>query len=447
MRILLFLVALVALYSCNNNLDSIGQDLIDNGNYVEMKEFEIENTYTVKIDSFYTSAAYATGSYAINEMFVGKYTDRYSGTTTAKACFQITNSYIPSIDKIYVLDSVTFNFTFSGKIWGDTINPQLQTFELYQLEESPVLNLKDDNLFYNTHPIYPGKLLSSVKFYPLRGNMRKTYFKLDTEYGKKLGQEIFEKMQYQDQMFKDYPFGFINYFKGLAIVPAESNNCIFNISALTDSLYMRFHFHKTEDKSVFDLRLAQKEYQFNQILNDPAPALAVLKEGQIKKVSFKEAGIDGIDDYVLMQGLAGYMIKMNLPKPPIPNEYSTIIKAEIELVPKVFAKASLAMPSTVAVYQSDDRNAIRGVLANSSTTSVTGQYVTSPISSEYNRYVFDVTDYYQRLTQYPGDLDSKTQVLMTIPNLSTSFNQTIIDKIPVLKIYYASYNNNTINRK
>lgn len=438
MRILLALAAALMFCSCNNDLKSIGQDLIDNGNYVEMKKFKINKTYTVKLDSFYTSAAYATGSYAINELLIGKYSDNYSGTTTAKACFQIANTSIPSIDNTFVLDSVTFNIKFNNTIWGDTINPQLQTFELYQLEKTPYLNDKDNNLFYNTHAIDLGKKLSDLKVYPLRSNMRKAYFKLNTPDGIDLGSDLFKKMQYKDDIFKDYPWTFINFFKGLAIVPAESNNCIFSIQAIADSLYMRFHFHKSEDESYFDIRLAQKEYQFNQILNQSDERLESLDSGQIKKVSFDAAG-----EFALMQGLCGYMIKMDLPHPPIPEQYSTIIKAEIELEPIVFRNAFIGMPSSIAVYKSNDRNELVGRLPNSiaAGTYVTGQYVTNPINSEYNRYIFDVTDYYQQLTQSGSTPENVNQVLLTIPNLSSSFNRAIIDVVPVLKIYYASYNN------
>ena len=119
MRLIFFLlIATLGLYSCNNDLTTIGQDLINNGNHIEVQTTLLKETGTIKIDSFITSSG-RYGS-AITEMFMGRYEDQYSGVTTASPCFQIVPVSQPSINFRYLLDSVTFHFKVGKNIWGDT---------------------------------------------------------------------------------------------------------------------------------------------------------------------------------------------------------------------------------------------------------------------------------------------------------------------------------------
>lgn len=437
MRILLLSVITIFLFSCNNDLSTIGQDLMGNGNFVEMKEYDITDISTVKLDSFLTSSGYSTGSYALTELLMGKYQDDYSGTTTAIPCFQILPYTIPSIGDTYFLDSVTLNFAYGGMIWGDTVSPTLQTFSLYRLDKLPDLNKDDDYLLYNVYPLPPyTEKLSELKFYPLQKNIRRSYFKLDTEAGKAWGAKLFEAMVYKGKIFDDLPWSFINEFKGLAIVPADDNNCLLNIRMLPDSLYMRFHFHRTEDKSTFDIPFGQREYMYNSIKTENAGKFQALVNQQ-KNVSFQEAGIS------LIQGAAGYMTKMVLPKLPIPQQYTTIVKAELELEPEIFVNPYISMPSTINAYTSNNLNEVLQPLYNnqSSGTRVNGVFVPDPISKANSKYIFDVTDYYQRIISGDQNNSKEREILLRIPNWTTSFNRAVITEIPKLRVYYAHYNN------
>ena len=76
MRLIFFLlIATLGLYSCNNDLTTIGQDLINNGNHIEVQTTLLKETGTIKIDSFITSSG-RYGS-AITEMFMGRYKDQW----------------------------------------------------------------------------------------------------------------------------------------------------------------------------------------------------------------------------------------------------------------------------------------------------------------------------------------------------------------------------------
>lgn len=439
MRILLFTAIIMLLFSCNNDLSTIGQELMDNGDFVDMKEYDIRDISTVKLDSFLTSSGYASSSdLVLNELLMGKYQDDYSGTTVAIPCFQIVPYSRPVISENFTLDSVTFNFKYKGAIWGDTIRPTLQKFYLYRLDELPVLNEKENYLLYNNYPL-PSytEMLSELKIIPLQENIRKSYFKLETEAGRAWSAKLFEAMVYHGTIFNDLPWSFIDEFKGLAIIPDAQNNCIMNISAIADSLYLRFHFHKTNDESYYDIPFGQREYMYNSIKTDNSAKFQGLTNQQAN-VPFTSAGIS------LVQGVAGYMTKMTLPRLPIPQQYSTIIKAQLEIEPEIFANPYIAMPSSISVYSSNEQNDVRNPLYNNATsgTRVFGTYVQDPINKANSKYIFDLTDYYQRILAGSQDNITEREILLRIPNWTTSFNRAVITEIPKLRVYYAHYNNN-----
>lgn len=179
---------LLIIYSCNNNISSIGQELINNTNHIGENNLSVYNMGTIKVDSFVTSCGQNSSSY-ITKLVMGRYEDPvYGGTTTAIPCFQVVPSYIPSISYSAVLDSLTLNFTYAGNMWGDTLyNVKSQTFNLYQLKKLPDLNYEDNTLFYNTTPVDTNKLIATTTFLPLKANMNISHFKLD----KTLAEDLF----------------------------------------------------------------------------------------------------------------------------------------------------------------------------------------------------------------------------------------------------------------
>lgn len=443
---ILLILTTIGLYSCNNNLTTIGQDLVFNGNNIELKTSRLTETGTIRIDSFATSS----GLYgnAISEMYMGKYSDAYSGTTVAYPCFQIVPAYQPSIPTHYMLDSVTFHFTYAGKLWGDTLtNRKLQHYELWQLSETPELDLANGNYgyFYNNDSIPWGTKLASCEFLPRLQNLKRVYFKLDEK--SELIQDMWNKMKYGDDIFRPSSGGpvsyykFMQYFKGLAIKGVGQTDCIMAIRAQPDSLYMRFHYHQADNNNYFDLRLLTQTtaLQYNGIYNYLPTPLEGLKT-QEDEIKFSNSG------YAIVQGLNAYMVKIILPQPEALDAYSVVIKAEIEIKPYIFANDPVSMPPTISVYETNDVNEIKGYLYNSLSsgssdgTPVTGTYEPNREDPASSRYIFDITDYYQRISSAPQVGSNTNQMLLSIPNLTSSFNRMLIREIPTLRVYYANYN-------
>ena len=145
MKNLVFIFCLILCWACNNDVTSIGQDLINDDSYVELVKFNIENSSTIKLDSFPTSTA-KTGSELYN-LIVGTIEDPITGFTATQPYFSLVPAGGDPISIIHRFDSITFNIKYNGQIWGDT--NQIQTFYLHQLTELPVLDEQND-LLYNT---------------------------------------------------------------------------------------------------------------------------------------------------------------------------------------------------------------------------------------------------------------------------------------------------------
>lgn len=433
---------LLLIYACNNDLKTIGQDMIDNGNYIGEDNLVISRMSTIRIDSFVTSSGIYSET-SINEIIAGKYTDEYGGTTTAIPCFQISPSYRPSVSIHAALDSVTFHIKYGGKIWGDTIfNPQLQEFDLYRLAALPEFDYDNNGYFYNTTKVNLGKIIGTTEFLPKRANINRAYFRVDDE----LADTLFEKIKFRedDDIYEpnatSTPFlKFLQYFKGLAIVPHEDNNCLISFSALADSLYLQFNYKEGGTDRILRFPLAQKEYQYNSFQTNPAetgpgnePQFEAL-DNQEDEVSFEDA-----DNIALAQGLSGYMIKLTLPNPLLYPSYTTIIKAQLEIKPEYFSNNPIPYAKQVIVYTTDDRNRITGYLQNSSTSNVIGTLQLNDQNSNENRYIFDLTEYYQQVSSQPP-LAKEQQILISIPNLSLSYDYMIAREMPIVKIYYANY--------
>lgn len=445
MRLFVFLgMMLFCVYACDNELTTIGQDLINNSNHISQRDVELTNIGTIMLDSFPTSSG--ERGVAISEMYVGRYKDDFTGETEAAICFQIAPLSQPNVDQKYFLDSVTFHFAYARKIWGDTIYAEPQTLELYQLGELPELPRTPNNIsdyFYNNSPIdwEHATFLSSVTFLPEVTNIRNSYFKITGNWA--YWEELFRKMQYKDDIFTPvnnsfYSFyRFLDYFKGLAIKAPDNgaNDCIMAFKTTSDSMYMRFHYHEGETQHHVDLSIltSYPVYNYNRIVTKPVEDLEVLTESQKEEVMFE------VPNMALIQGLSGYATKIVLPDPEVLPAYTTVIKAEIELKPKVWHEMPLAMPSTISVHATTNLNEDKGLLYNTSSSAVTGNYVQDLHNIEDNRYIFDITDYYLRLQNSPAVEGSEAQILLQLPDMYSSFNRVIIEEKPILHLYFANY--------
>ncbi len=437
MRKFIYLISAIAtLWSCANELETIAEDFIGNGSSIELYEYRIDKTSTIKIDSFATSTGSNTVS--LSEIFVGRYMDPlYGGETVVTPTFAIAPMFAPVIEEDATLDSVTFKFGYTGNLWGDTISLRQQELTLYEISELPTYDEKDDNgIMYNNKPIPPFKReLAKTYFLPNKQGLKDAYFKIDKN--DKYFTKLFNRMKFNDNLFYDLPWSFIEEFKGLAITAGANNDVIFGIKAGVDSLYMCFHYHFGEMlESTFNIPLSTPLLQYFNATNTPTKVFESLKT-QRDEVSFETAS------FSLIQGLSGYMVKMELPAPPPQDQFSTLVKAELEINPLVFYNSSIAMPQAIAVYKSNAENEVLGALTQMS-GEVIGKLELNQENLDASRYIIDLTEFYDKLSNspnFPEDSDQFTHIIISVNSMAQTFDRVIIEELPTLRLYYAHYNN------
>lgn len=439
MKRFIYLIFAIILSSCGAELESIGEDFIGSGSSIEMYEYRITETSTIKIDSFATSTG--SNSVSMSEIFVGRYSDPlYSGTTVITPTFTIAPEYAPVVDEEATLDSITFKFGYTGNLWGDTISLRQQVLILHELSKLPVYDeTVDDGMMFNIDPIPPFKReLGRAYFYPNKKGLKDAYFKLNKN--DKYLSTLFNRMKYKDNMFNDLPWNFINEFKGLAITADKNNDIIFGINATSDSLYMCFHYHVGATlESTVKIPLTTPIFQYFNATNTPIRKFESLKY-QTDEVPIEESA------FALIQGLSGYMIKMVLPVPPPQDQFSTLVKAELELNPLIFYNSSIAMPQTISVYKSNARNEILSQLQQTS-GDVVGKLEKDEQHLDASRYKIDLTEYYNTFSMLPEEpsiSDEFTHIILSVPSMSSTFDRVIIEDVPILRLYYAHYNNDLL---
>ncbi|MCI5706968.1 MAG: DUF4270 domain-containing protein [Odoribacter sp.] len=442
-RICLGLIgALFLIYACNNDLKTIGQDMVVNGNYIEEMEIPVASVATVRLDSFITSMGrYGNSSNVISKLIVGKYQDvetpPQGGITTATPCFQITPASYPKIAANAVLDSTTFHISYAGNMWGDTIfERKEQILRLYQLKKLPEFDYERGGFFYNNTPIELDSCIAENKLIPTVSGINNSYFRIDDT----LAYDLFERIRYKrtDDIYEmsnssEFAFlKFLEYFKGLAIVPDSNNTCLFSIKAKADSLYLQFNYRENTTIKKLRFPLAQLNMQFNLFDTDRQGTPFESLEDDTCTVSLDKA------EKAITQGLAGYMVKLELPKVPKNQVYSTIIKAQMEVNVQYIEKLPLGFPPYITVYTTDELNRITGRLANNSDSPVNGLLQINQTNPNKSMFVFDMTEYYQR--QSINSTSQKgQQVLLSVPYMNLSYDQMIVTETPVVRFYYANY--------
>ena len=153
MRIFFLFSFLFVLYSCNNDLNTIGDTMIPADGYIEVTVHNIDESYTIRLDSFPTSVNTLNTYLNSNQLTLGKILDQTTGTTTATPYFQIAgNGFVNDLnfDDNYTYDSLTLAIPFNSEIAilaGDTTAQQ--KFYLYRLNEYPLVDYNEPCIYNN----------------------------------------------------------------------------------------------------------------------------------------------------------------------------------------------------------------------------------------------------------------------------------------------------------
>ncbi|WP_162274038.1 DUF4270 family protein [Polaribacter reichenbachii] len=389
----------------------VGSDFIENGIQIRVIDTFTVNTGTFKLDSLVTSGT--------SRILLGSIKDDDFGNTTAKSYLElVASTYSISNDAIY--DSIGMILNYDTYYYGDTT--KVQTYKLHRITET--FEPEDSDDFYNESFLdYDSASLGETTFTPKPNKETDSLFiKMDDV----LGEEIFNKIVDNDINNSD---DFLQYFKGLAIVPDTSlNSHILGFSAYPSTsseenssmrLYYTIKDDDSEDNSYYvDFLISSATQQFNQIESDfSTSVLGNFTDGEDIKDS------KDTNNATYIQSGVGIASRIEIPSIKKLLEFSneaTSLGATLTFSPLVGSyNSDYPLPESLLVYVVDHKNRILKQLTDINESAVYA-------------YLNDNEDEFSQNTFYSVDLSGFVEeILLTESDLNYA-----------LMIMYETYNQN-----
>jgi hypothetical protein len=413
-------LSIIYLSSCTNDdaIYEVGNDFVESEFQVRVIDTFSIKAGTYKIDSLITSST--------SRILLGNLEDENLGHLSAKSYLQlITSTFTLSSDAVY--DSIGMILNYDSYYLGDTT--KLQTYKLHRITEDFVPEEGDD--FYNTSSLeYDSESLGEISFTPKPNKETDSLFiKMDNV----LGEEIFNKILYNDINNSD---DFLQYFKGLAIIPdtTESNHVLgFNAlasSVTTGNSIMRLFYtikdDDNEDNSYYiDFFISNTAKQFNEVNTDlTGTTLGDFEDGEEIKLS------ENTDNLIFAQGGSGITARIEMPSIKKLLEFSenaTTLSAELTFNPlKGSYDDSNPLPESLLVYVVDHKNRIIQQL-----TDIDGGITYANLNEEDNEfdentfYSIDLSGFVEEILLSENDLNYA--LMIQYQNYTNSVNSLVIE--------------------
>jgi len=387
----------------------VGSDFIENNIQVRIIDTFSIKAGTFKQDSLITSST--------NRILLGNVVDENLGRLSATSYLQlITNNFYIDSDAVY--DSIGMILNYDAYYYGDTT--KIQTYKLHRITKT--FEPEEGAVFYNTSSLdYDAAVLGELSFTPKPNRASDSLFiKMDDI----LGKEIFNKIVVNDINTSD---DFLQYFKGLAIVPdktKDSHVLGFNTQTTTNTsgnssirLYYTIKDDDSENNSYhIDFVISSIAKQFNEITADLSNTLVNdFEDGEEIKLS------TNTNNLIFTQ--AGTGVSTRIEMPTIKRlleliENSTALGAKLTFNPLEGSyNENNPLPETLLVYIVDHKNRIIKELTN-----IDGAVTSAILNEEDNEF--------NKNTYYTVDLSGFVEeILLSEEDLNYA-----------LMIQYADYN-------
>ena len=389
-------IIIIGLVSCD---DSRNEYLAGSSWATADSRVKLIDTLTLKMSTIMMDSVATSGK---SEILVGRTKDDIFGEVKSSSLFEVTPaSYSITNKTTAVYDSLVLYLTYNDNYYyGDT----LKTFKLsvYPLENR--IKLNTDGSLYNTSKFkYSSNEIGNISFLP-RPTKTNNYLKinLDNTYGLSL----FNLIKTGNVDSQEY---FLNFFKGLALVPGSTNEAFLNFGIgdtidLTDediTTVMRMYYHTKADngtdvtKYTLDFNI-NTTYQYNQIDYD-------FSNSELQNLTPKNP-LDSktLGNKAYQFSAIGIYTKVEVPYiNDILNLYPnvSILDANLNVKP-VFGTYDKKnyLPESLKYYLADKTNSILSSFTNSSGEEVSITLSTDNEFQDKSQYTFSVTDYLKTMT-------------------------------------------------
>lgn len=413
-------LCLLSLIACSDEVQNypVGSDFVENNVSIKVIDTFSIKASTFKLDSIVTSST--------NRILVGSIDDNNLGRLTAQSYFQIYNSKF-SISNDAVYDSIGFVLNYDTYYYGDTT--KVQTYKIHRLLQT--VQPDEGSNFYNTSKLeLDPEPLGEITFTPRPNRGDSLYIPLSNE----LGEEIFNKIKEDDINTSD---DFLQYFKGLTIVPeAASNSHIlgfkFESSSAKGSSYMRLFFTEDEDDNNqnsnqnIDFFIPSSGKQFNAIKADFENSIF---GGEVFEDVETTIPSTQTSNFVFSQAGTGISTRIAIPSLKSLNELpnkKTTLKSELRFSP--FADNLIggkSLKDSLSVYVIDHKNRIVSQLTD--IDSNVSYAILNKENDEFSQNTFysvDMSGFVEAVLNSTYDLNYA--IMIQLPNNKKTVDHVVI---------------------
>jgi hypothetical protein len=399
------------LMSCSEDEFTIGEHFIDSSLRSILIDTCTIKLTTVSIDSVVTSG--------MNTLLTGSYSDTTFGKTecTAYVAFSVPGSAtLPDADIVF--DSIDLTLTLNGTWLGDTLSQH--SFEVHCLDE--VIELPEDGDYYSSWSIaYENEPLatSSFKPHPL------AYNTITVRLPDGIGMTLLKSIVNEDEDVIGSQDRFMEYFKGIAITPANDNNVVLGFSLSDSTTVLRIHYHySTLERTEGIITIAPlTERCFYGVVTDRSGTPFSNLGGN--ELSSKETG-----NKVLVQALTGSYIKIEFPW--LNNllelgDYCNVTDATLMIYPVrgTYSK-SVPLPENLSMYISNENNVTLNYITTYTGDALqTGNLVIDDLFNIDTYYSYDITSFLQGQLGAIGIYRRCLKLIVPQSNLAVTLNTMV----------------------
>lgn len=370
------------------------------GNANENLGVNILDSMTIQASTFQLNniPSSATGT-----ILVGKAEIPETGTVSSSSYFRLAlTSFLDDIPDDAAFDSLTLVVrpNASRYYYGDTT--QSQKIVVHRVTQDIVPTPVSSGLLGDKNPIYitdasvytsqsfeyDDTPLGSLTFLPRMRGVDTLSIRLEDN----LGQEIYDLIQAKDLKVLSNE-NFVNYLKGLVIVPDNQNTAIVG---LNDTVNFNINysymgadgFKKTGKKTIVT---GAKGYQFNSLSYDRTQTVFESLSGTNREIKSTQTG-----GKVFLQGGTGVVAKLTIPSLNLFMQQPDIAinKAELIIETDGFNYGPTPAPPALILFIAGYDNVPYSYLMNPFSTSLQqAAYVPGDGFAKKGQYVFNLIDY------------------------------------------------------
>ena len=433
-RIFIIFLPILFINSCTDDLlqISIGDNFIHSQTSVVIIDSFDVNLSTVLIDSVATSGS--------EHLLIGKYHDAHLGNINSTGFFQLNTPDSTAINEDAVFDSLLLVLNYSGLSYGDTL-PE-QNIKVHRVVED--IEENDDYLLYNTSFFnYNESPIGSLSFYPKPNFHDNIKIRLDDS----LGEKFMNLLKNEADTITDSE-DFIDFFKGIALVPGDNNSCILSFDGADSLVNMILYTHyigKEKVENSYNFPMYSTSTCFNHIEADRTGTWINNLETQKKELPSNETG-----NIAFIEGGLGVVTRIDIPgiSRLLEMDYRKILyKADLILKPVPNCYPSEELPTELVLYNTDKYNRLVSENTTDEGESIYADFSLDEVYNENTYYLFDLYDYVSEELS-DGYVDSDNGLIISLPSddMQGTLDRVAFDARkglsykPTLLLYYVFYN-------